>query len=134
MLSDYFGYNVLYVMNITDVDDKIIKRARQNYLYEKYVEENHDLDSILDDVKQVMSTFENTVRITTDLDKKCMLEKMLSKVTTAIENLVEAVREKDESKIAKFQEASITLLNTKKYIFFKMCNYIYKCLFIYRLC
>merc|ERR1712241_1219780 len=30
VIQDYFGYNVFYVMNITDIDDKIIKRARQN--------------------------------------------------------------------------------------------------------
>ncbi|KAK9503324.1 hypothetical protein O3M35_011923 [Rhynocoris fuscipes] len=37
VLSNYFGYNVLYVMNITDIDDKIIKKARQEYLFKKYV-------------------------------------------------------------------------------------------------
>ena len=26
VISDYFGYNIHYVMNITDIDDKIIKR------------------------------------------------------------------------------------------------------------
>ena len=25
-LQDYFGYDVFFVMNITDIDDKIIKR------------------------------------------------------------------------------------------------------------
>ena len=25
VLQDYFGYNVLYCMNVTDIDDKIIK-------------------------------------------------------------------------------------------------------------
>ncbi|EFN87140.1 Cysteinyl-tRNA synthetase, cytoplasmic [Harpegnathos saltator] len=104
VLSDYFGYDVLYVMNITDIDDKIIKRARQNYLYEKYVEENHNLNTILDDAKQVMSNFENTVHTITDLDKKCMLENMLSKLTKVIENLEKAVREKDEHEIAVLQE------------------------------
>lgn len=66
VLSDYFGYDVLYVMNITDIDDKIIKRARQNYLYEKYIEETHTLDEILDDAKSVMCTFEETVKTTND--------------------------------------------------------------------
>ncbi|RNF00748.1 putative cysteinyl-tRNA synthetase [Trypanosoma rangeli] len=28
IMEDYFGYQVLYQMNITDIDDKIIKRAR----------------------------------------------------------------------------------------------------------
>ena len=107
VLSDYFGYDVLYVMNITDIDDKIIKRARQHYLYEKYVEENHSLNSILDDVKEVMSNFENVVRTTSSADKKCMLEQMLHKITRAIEDLQKAVKEKDERKIAKFQDVSI---------------------------
>lgn len=40
-------------MNITDIDDKIIKRARQNYLFEKYVAENKSLEDILTDSKQV---------------------------------------------------------------------------------
>lgn len=37
VLEDYFGYNVLFVMNVTDVDDKIILRARRNYLLAQYV-------------------------------------------------------------------------------------------------
>ncbi|XP_029666418.1 cysteine--tRNA ligase, cytoplasmic [Formica exsecta] len=105
ILSDYFGYDVLYVMNITDIDDKIIKRARQNYLYERYVEKNHDLHSILNDTREVMSTFENTVRTTTDPDKKCMMEKMLCKITKAIEDLEKAVIGKNEKEIIEFQKA-----------------------------
>lgn len=55
MLSDYFGYDILYVMNITDIDDKIIKRARQNYLFEKYVAENHLLERHLEDANEVLN-------------------------------------------------------------------------------
>jgi cysteinyl-tRNA synthetase len=29
IMTDYFGYQVFQVMNITDIDDKIIKRARE---------------------------------------------------------------------------------------------------------
>lgn len=29
ILQDYFRYDVTYVMNITDIDDKIIMRARE---------------------------------------------------------------------------------------------------------
>ncbi|EZA61226.1 hypothetical protein DMN91_005082 [Ooceraea biroi] len=105
VLSDYFGYDVLYVMNITDIDDKIIKRARQNFLYEKYVEENHNLNEMLHDAREVLHVFENIVKDTTDTDKLCILENMLSKVTKAVKNLEQAVIEKDEKKIAEFQEA-----------------------------
>lgn len=36
ILEDYFGYNVFLVMNITDIDDKIILKARQNFLVNEY--------------------------------------------------------------------------------------------------
>ena len=36
VLQDYFGYKIFYVMNITDIDDKIIKRARTRYLVDQY--------------------------------------------------------------------------------------------------
>ncbi|BGP26154.1 cysteinyl-tRNA synthetase [Rhodotorula toruloides] len=39
ILRDYFGYEVNFVMNITDVDDKIIVRARQSHLLKKYFSE-----------------------------------------------------------------------------------------------
>lgn len=41
-VQDYFGYNVFYVMNVTDVDDKIIARARGDHLLEKYVQDVSD--------------------------------------------------------------------------------------------
>lgn len=42
VLEDYFGYNCLFVMNVTDVDDKIILRARRNYLLQQYRNEPKD--------------------------------------------------------------------------------------------
>ncbi|KAJ7212947.1 tRNA synthetases class I (C) catalytic domain-containing protein [Mycena pura] len=39
IMTDYFGYDVHFVMNITDIDDKIIKRARQNHYLDKFREE-----------------------------------------------------------------------------------------------
>ena len=46
VLQGYFGYDVFFVMNITDIDDKIIKRARQNHLYKEYLEKNHPLEKV----------------------------------------------------------------------------------------
>ncbi|BGP56826.1 cysteinyl-tRNA synthetase [Rhodotorula sphaerocarpa] len=40
ILRDYFGFEVNFVMNITDVDDKIIMRARQSHLLDRYTSEN----------------------------------------------------------------------------------------------
>lgn len=77
VLVDYFGYNVLYVMNITDIDDKIIKRARQNYLYENYVTESRSLEQLLADQKEVLDKFNETLKANTDPDKGVMMANML---------------------------------------------------------
>ena len=37
LLEDYFSYNLLYVMNITDIDDKIIISARQQHLFKQFM-------------------------------------------------------------------------------------------------
>ena len=39
ILMDYFNYDVLYQINITDIDDKIILRARQNKLVDDFTKE-----------------------------------------------------------------------------------------------
>ena len=43
VMSDYFRYNVLYQINTTDIDDKIILRARQNELLHR-LEEDASVD------------------------------------------------------------------------------------------
>ncbi|KAF1847819.1 uncharacterized protein K460DRAFT_333210 [Cucurbitaria berberidis CBS 394.84] len=40
VLAGYFGYNLQFVQNITDVDDKIILRGRQQHLLAKFKAEN----------------------------------------------------------------------------------------------
>lgn len=40
IMEDYFNYDLLYQVNITDVDDKIILRARQNKLIQDYANES----------------------------------------------------------------------------------------------
>ncbi|KAL4922577.1 tRNA synthetases class I (C) catalytic domain-containing protein [Aspergillus aurantiobrunneus] len=39
IMKDYFQFDVRFVMNITDVDDKIIRRGRQQHLFAEYLEE-----------------------------------------------------------------------------------------------
>ena len=46
IMSDYFGYNILYVMNITDIDDKIIYRARTKFLLDRYRAEMSSRDKV----------------------------------------------------------------------------------------
>ncbi|XP_046552685.1 cysteine--tRNA ligase, cytoplasmic-like isoform X1 [Haliotis rubra] len=84
VMTHYFNYDVFYAMNITDIDDKIIVRARQNYLYDQYVGQGHSPEKILADIKEAMGPFEAKVSSETDPDKKVMLEKMKVKVTEAV--------------------------------------------------
>lgn len=44
ILQDYFGFKVHFVMNITDVDDKIILRGRQRHLYDEYKNAHYFID------------------------------------------------------------------------------------------
>ncbi|XP_059060024.1 cysteine--tRNA ligase, cytoplasmic-like [Achroia grisella] len=99
VMSNYFGYDILYVMNITDIDDKIIKRARQNYLYEKYVKEPQDLNNTIDDATTVVDYYEGVVQKTTDPDKKNTMQKMLDNVALAVKELKLAVETNDVEKI-----------------------------------
>lgn len=46
VLEDYFGYSISFVMNVTDVDDKIIRRARLNHLLQTYLADTPDIDKV----------------------------------------------------------------------------------------
>uniref|UniRef100_A0A674IAX1 Cysteine--tRNA ligase, cytoplasmic n=1 Tax=Terrapene triunguis TaxID=2587831 RepID=A0A674IAX1_9SAUR len=71
VLRDYFKYDVLYCINITDIDDKL-KFLDRFFFFSFY--------SMLND--------------TTDPDKKQMLERIQNAVKSAVEHLEEAVQKK----------------------------------------
>ncbi|EZF89645.1 cysteine-tRNA ligase [Trichophyton rubrum MR1448] len=50
ILRDYFKFDVRYIMNITDVDDKIITRGRQQHLYNQFSAEHPSIDQELLDI------------------------------------------------------------------------------------
>ena len=54
VLSTYFNYDIVYVMNITDIDDKIIRRARRNHLMEEYTSKQHTLADTLQHVREAL--------------------------------------------------------------------------------
>uniref|UniRef100_A0A7N8XHG5 Cysteine--tRNA ligase, cytoplasmic n=1 Tax=Mastacembelus armatus TaxID=205130 RepID=A0A7N8XHG5_9TELE len=92
ILRDYFKYDVLYCMNITDIDDKIIKRARQNFLLDQYKEKQPQAAQILQDVLSARGPFQVYLASTTDPDKKQMLEKLDEAVTAALQPLQAAMQ------------------------------------------
>lgn len=50
ILEGFFKYRVQYVMNITDVDDKIINKARRNYLLEQYLATAYEAKTVLSEL------------------------------------------------------------------------------------
>uniref|UniRef100_A0A8C0GFW1 Cysteinyl-tRNA synthetase 1 n=1 Tax=Chelonoidis abingdonii TaxID=106734 RepID=A0A8C0GFW1_CHEAB len=94
VLRDYFKYDVFYCINITDIDDKIIKRARQNYLFEQYREKKPPAVQLFEDVRIASKPFSAVLNDTTDPDKKQMLERIQNAVKSAVEHLEEAVQKK----------------------------------------
>ncbi|OTF76029.1 hypothetical protein BLA29_012536, partial [Euroglyphus maynei] len=90
VLRNYFGYNVFFVQNITDIDDKIIRRARQNYLFEKYLNElkqdTKETREIFADINAALDETKAKFTRETDPDKKTMLNKLIANTESTINN------------------------------------------------
>lgn len=101
VLANYFNYDVFYCMNITDIDDKIIKRARQNYLLKEYTSQNKDsFSQVAEDVNTAMAAYIDKMNSEKDSDKKSMMEKIvanLKTVLTSTDNLAEEVTDLEKS-------------------------------------
>ncbi|GBG86559.1 hypothetical protein CBR_g41622 [Chara braunii] len=54
ILEEFFGYDVFYVMNVTDVDDKIINRARRMHLLQKYAESQKSAEQVFKDAASAL--------------------------------------------------------------------------------
>jgi cysteinyl-tRNA synthetase len=61
ILEDFFGFHVKYVMNVTDLDDKIIVRARRNHLLSQYQRDklahfgHQQVCEVIDDITRAFS-------------------------------------------------------------------------------
>ena len=85
ILEEYFNYDILYVMNITDIDDKIILRARRNHLLKQYKEKKPGPSEIMADVKQALDAYITKMNKLSSDDPKL---DMMRKGVNAIENAV----------------------------------------------
>lgn len=105
VLADYFGYQLHFVMNITDIDDKIIKRARQNFLFDEYVKKNVSLEQFISDVNASMEIFRKKKAENKDPDKAIMMDRIVTGVDVAENNLRKAVEcgADDEIKSSRYQ-------------------------------
>ncbi|KAJ1940084.1 cysteinyl-tRNA synthetase, partial [Linderina pennispora] len=79
IMEDYFNYDVNLVMNITDIDDKIIERARHTHLFKQYRAKAVVLsESAISDVDSAFKAFVESklkVEISSDEDWKAFVAK-----------------------------------------------------------
>jgi len=52
IMTDYFGYNIKYVMNVTDIDDKIIRKAAQDNIPFTDISRKYE-DEFMDDMRNL---------------------------------------------------------------------------------
>lgn len=86
VLKDYFRYDVEYVMNITDIDDKIMRRARELHLFEKYVKTATNKEVVQNDI---LSAYHNlAIEVgNADSDNKYGIYKGIEKLTLAFNSI-----------------------------------------------
>ena len=97
ILEDYFNYEVFMQVNVTDIDDKIIKRARQNKLLADYVAEAKPVADVKADVAAAVAAFG------AKMDKK-LGELETPKATSREEDERAELLEQHRQKMAKFAE------------------------------
>lgn len=73
VLGDYFGYSIFYVMNVTDIDDKIILRARRDYLWLQFVKVHSPTadDLMSRGMKALGSRKDKLLHTLSELDAQC---------------------------------------------------------------
>ncbi|CAI2304971.1 unnamed protein product [Caenorhabditis sp. 36 PRJEB53466] len=113
VFKDHFGYRVQFIMNITDVDDKIIKRARQRHLLKSYFDESQapSVIKVCEDVVAALEHFTAKFETEVDPDKKKMLEVMIRKVQGQSDALEAAMKAQDSIAI---ENAKGQLLNESR--------------------
>ncbi|VDN98580.1 unnamed protein product [Rodentolepis nana] len=75
VLVDYFGFNVKYIMNITDIDDKIIKRARQHYLISNYFESASSVAQVKQDIREAIKLLDEKSKTHPEPDQRDYLKR-----------------------------------------------------------
>ncbi|KAH8870383.1 Cysteine--tRNA ligase, cytoplasmic [Schistosoma japonicum] len=84
VLMDYFNFKVIYVLNITDIDDKIIKRARQNHLISNYQLKDPDLATVVSDISKGIQRIKSKILSESDPDKKAYLNNEVDRLISLL--------------------------------------------------
>lgn len=111
ILSFVFKYKVVYCMNITDIDDKIIKRARQQYLFDNFEAgvKKEGLQSRKDVISQAVEFYKEKMSTETDPEKIKMMKNCLDNCDPGIDDQVVA-----GDFLAKFKDILVEYLDYKE--------------------
>ena len=101
VLRDYFGYAVRYVMNVTDIDDKIIARARRRHLLRQYQEQTKPTPTQLaSDLAASLELFSGKVEKEENEDKLKLFTGIKTKVSQALQTLQTSLGGAEEARAA----------------------------------
>lgn len=78
---------MLILFAFTDIDDKIIRRARQEYLLTEYAKKTYELRHMISDTTEALDAYVQETLKTVDPEKKKMREKILTTVKAFIDTL-----------------------------------------------
>lgn len=88
ILTNYFGYQVFYVMNITDIDDKIIKRARSNHLCDQFIlKASKAVQEHIPQIQQALENYQTRRAQECDPAKLELIANVVKKSNESIEKL-----------------------------------------------
>eukprot|EP01137_Pigoraptor_chileana_P031152 Opistho-2@18564 len=113
LLTEYFNYEVMWVMNITDIDDKIILRARRNHLFSVYSEKKHTLEEVLADVREALPSYEAKMNALQAADPKDPKVGVLASAIAAAKGVTEASGATVESVLAGARDPLADYLDKK---------------------
>ncbi|KII73284.1 Cysteine--tRNA ligase, cytoplasmic [Thelohanellus kitauei] len=105
ILTNYFNYNVIFVMNITDVDDKIISKARKEHLWTQFLKETVTLDYLKTIIDGSVTSFKTKIENTADPEVKNLYIKRFNDFENKISAMsTEKLFESRESFFEEFKD------------------------------
>ncbi|XP_037087925.1 cysteine--tRNA ligase, cytoplasmic-like isoform X1 [Pollicipes pollicipes] len=104
VMTDYFGYDVTYVMNVTDVDDKIIRRARHQHLLRQYAADTTDLRRMVDDCALALQKYSKKAAAEKDADKRDMQRRLVDRLSAAIDKVEAMVKEGGDANLSQAKQ------------------------------
>ncbi|CAF3376738.1 unnamed protein product, partial [Rotaria sp. Silwood2] len=88
VIQFYFGFQVSFFMNIMDIDDEIVKRAREKHLIQNYIDDGSIMiEKIIEDCQLALKHVKDIRSHKTDKDEQEMYDRQISTVEVLLQNI-----------------------------------------------